>query len=109
GIIFSPLSQYQEAYPGQIVTFKFRAGAPEPVTGFKLRFKLPGSEEYVALPQYPDLTQDAHTFAGFQTFEYSMPPSATDIDAEVRIRFTATTASKDYEEEYVIRMLSNGM
>lgn len=109
GIIFSPLAQYQEAYPGQIITFKFRAATTEPITGFHLRFKLPGSETYVALPEYPDVQQDAGAFAGFQSFEYSLPPSATDTDAEIRIKFTATTASRSYEEEYVVKMLSHGL
>lgn len=108
GIIFSPKTDHQEAYPGQIVTFKFRAGASQAITGFNLRFKLPGTQEYVALPAYPDLTQNANDFAAFQTFEYPLPPSATDVDTEMRFRFSATTAGKSYEQDYVVKMLSHG-
>ena len=108
GIIFSPKADHQEAYPGQIITFKFRAGASEAITGFNIRFKLPGTQDYVALPAYPDLTQHANDFAAFQTFEYSLPPSATELDTEMRFRFSATTAGKSYEQDYVVKILGQG-
>jgi hypothetical protein len=110
GLRFSPMTPYQEVYPGQIVTFKFMVKAPEPVTSFGIRFKLPGSPDYVALPEYPDITTTAEIYtSGFRNFEYSLPASGVPANAEYKFKFVAATASKAYEKEYTVKMLGTGL
>lgn len=107
--MFSPVNAYQEAYPGALVSFKFRVAAPQPLTSFGIRFKLPGETEFKALPQYPDQTGNANNFSEFNMFEYALPPSATDLDADVQVKFVAATAAKEYEQTYTVRLKKSGL
>lgn len=110
GIVFNPVTPYQEALPGQVISFKMRVKAPEPLTGFSIRLKLPGATDYVALPEYPDVTTNANElFTPFTNFEYSLPPAVAATDAEVKFKFIATTASKTYEKEYTVRIVGKGL
>jgi hypothetical protein len=110
GIVFSPVTAYQESLPGQVVSFKMRVKAPQPLTGFSIRFRLPGTTDFVALPEYPDVTTNANTvFSRFTTFEYSLPPVATATDTDMKFKFIATTAAATYEKEYTVRMLGAGL
>ncbi len=108
GIIFSPIKPYQEAKPGTIINFKVRVRAPEPVTSFGVRFMFPNTTEYVSLPQYPDLTQTAEFTGQNGLFEYALPASAVAINADMKFKFIATTASKSYESEYTVRLKTTG-
>jgi hypothetical protein len=109
GIIFNPTTPYQEALPGAVISFKYRVKSSEPVISFGIRFKLPGSEEFVALPEYADVKDTATEFTHkFKTFEYSLPPSSVAIDTVVRFKFIAVTAHETYEKEYAVRLLSKG-
>jgi hypothetical protein len=62
GIILSPTSDYQEAYPGALINFDYKVKSTEPVTSFKVQFMLPGATVFSDLPQYPEITQDAAMF-----------------------------------------------
>ncbi|MET1057824.1 MAG: hypothetical protein ABWY16_21095 [Pedobacter sp.] len=108
GIEFNPIRAYQEALPGSIATFKVRVKTTEPVTRFGLRFKFPNTTDYVALPAYPDLSQPAEFTPGFGVFEYALPPAAAATTAEMKFKFTASTASQSYESEYTVKMVSLG-
>lgn len=109
GISYSPVKPYQEALPGSIITFQVRVKSPEPVTSFGVRFKFPGSNDYVSLPQYPDVTETSEFTAGNGEFEYALPPSAVVIDADMKFKFIGTTASRTYEGEYTVKMKSLGL
>jgi hypothetical protein len=109
GVVFSPAKAYQEAYPGAVLNFKMRVQAPGTLNKFSVRFKLPGSADYVALPQYPDLEgADAAWFNTFQNVEYTLPGSTDSIDKEMRFKFVAGTAAKTYEKEYTVRLVAAG-
>ena len=108
GIIFNPVKPYQEALPGSIITFKIRVKAPEPVTSFGIRFLLPGATEFVSLPQYPDVSETSGYTKDYVDFEYTLPPSSVAINADVKFKFIATTASKTYDAEYTVKMKSSG-
>jgi hypothetical protein len=108
GIEFNPLKAYQEALPGAIVTFKVRLRSDAPATKFGVRFKFPGSTDYVAVPAYPDLSQPSEFTSGFGIFEYALPPAAAAVAAEIRFKFSASTASQNYEKEYTVRMVGIG-
>jgi hypothetical protein len=110
GVIFNPIKPYQESLPGQIISFKFKVASRDSVTGFGLRFLFPGATNYVALPEYPDLTNTAKAFtAAYQTFEYAIPGSATAANTNTQIKFIATTATQSYQSVYTIKMLSIGL
>lgn len=110
GVIFSPLTAYQEAYPGSLLSFKFRIASPQPVTGFSLRVKLPDAADFVALPQYPDLDATAAAaFTGFTNFEYAVPGYETPVDKQIQFKFIATTAARTYEEVYTVRLVNKGL
>jgi len=110
GVIFNPIKPYQESLPGQIVTFKFRVKSIDSITGFGIRFKFPGATDYVALPEYPDMTQTAKAFTSqYQVFEYAIPGSATAVNTTTMFKFVATTATQNYQAEYTIKMLSIGL
>lgn len=108
GILFSPIKPYQEALPGSIINFEVRVNASEKVTGFGVRFLFPGATDYVALPQYPDVTQTSAYTSGGVTFEYALPPSAVVVNSDMKFKFIATTATKTYEAEYTVRMKNVG-
>lgn len=109
GIVFSPATPYQEALPGTVVGFKFRVAAPAALTSFGVRFKLPGATDFIALPQYPDQKTNANDYTAFSNFEYALPPSATEINADVQIKFVAATASRNYEKDYTVKMKKSGL
>lgn len=112
GIIFNPVTAAQESYPGQIVSFRFKAGtaAADPVTGFQIRFKMPGSTDFVALPEYPDVTSNAQKiFGAYQTFEYGLPGSPIAVNTSMQIKFIATTAMHSYESIYTVKILNIGL
>lgn len=109
GIVFSPATAYQEAYPGSIINFKVRVRTHETITRFGLRFQLPGSSAFVALPEYPDQEGDAAaSFSGFREVEYALPASTDTIDTSLRLQFVAATATNIFEKEFVIRLKSAG-
>jgi hypothetical protein len=110
GIIFSPLAAYQEAYPGQIISFKLKVRGAGPVTSFAVRIKMPDGNEFAALPAYPDLEGEAAGFiADFRSFEYPLPASTDSIDQSVQFRFMATAGSKNYQADYTVRMRAAGL
>lgn len=110
GVVFSPITPYQELLPGNVVTFKFKTNIAEPVTSFGIRFLFPGATDYVALPEYPDLTSPSPALISqFQTFEYALPGSATAANATMQFKFTAATATASYSNVYTVKMLSIGL
>lgn len=109
GVSFSPVKPYQEALPGSIISFQVRVKSPDPVTSFGVRFKFPGSNDFVSLPQYPDVTETSEFTSGKGEFEYALPPSAIAIDADMKFKFIGTTANKTYEAEYTVKMKSSGL
>jgi hypothetical protein len=109
GIVFSPVKPYQEALPGAIVAFKVHVNAPLPVISVGVRFMFPGTNDYVALPQYPDMTETSLFTTGDGEFEYALPPSAVAVDADMKFKFIGVTANKTYEKEYTVRMKSIGL
>ena len=108
GIIFSPIKPYQEALPGSIINFDVRVKAPEPVVKFGVRFLFPGASDYVALPQYPDVTDTFAYTNGYINFEYALPPSTAITNTDMKFKFIASTVNKTYETEYTVRMKNVG-
>jgi len=108
GIEFNPVKAYQEALPGAIVSFKVRVKADTPVTQFGIRFKFPGSADYIALPAYADLSEPSEFTPAFGVFEFALPPSATAVSADMKFRFSAASATEAYEKEYTVRLVGTG-
>jgi hypothetical protein len=109
GIELSPAATWMEAYPGSIINFKLRVRSSDPVTSFGIRFKTPYSTDFVALPEYPDLTGDeANAFSNFKTFEYALPASKDTIRAPMQIRFVATCGNTFYQKDYTVTLVSAG-
>jgi len=109
GIELSPAATYMEAWPGAVISFKLRVRSDMPVTSFGIRFKKPGSADFVALPEYPDLTGDeAQAFRNFTTFEYALPASKDTIRADMQIRFIAATSNGSYQKDYTVTLVSAG-
>lgn len=109
GIELSPATAYMEAYPGSIINFKVRVRATDRVTRFGIRFKKPGSNDFVALPEYPDLTGDeAAAFSNFKIFEYALPASKDTIRTDMQFRFEANTGTTAYQKEYTVKLVSAG-
>lgn len=108
GIQYNPIINYQEAYPGTIVTFKLGVTSPRPVVNFGIRFLFPGSTAYVSLPEYPDTSNAAEFTSGWGIFEYALPSSLTALDTTIKFKFVASTTDSTYEKEYSIKMKSIG-
>lgn len=109
GIELSPAATYMEAYPGTIINFKLRVRSTVPVTSFGIRFKMPFTPDFVALPEYPDLTgEDALAFNSFKTFEYALPASKDTIREDMQIRFVATCGNTFYQKDYTVKLVSAG-
>jgi hypothetical protein len=112
GVILNPVRHYQESYPGQIVSFKVKVNTAsgDPLTTFQMRFKMPGATDFVALPEYPDVTQNAQAlFGAYQTFEYAVPGSAVVANTSIMIKFIAKTAIQSYEGVDTVKILNIGL
>lgn len=109
GIELSPVAGYSEAFPGSIISFKLKVRSSEPVTQFGIRFKKPGSADFIALPEYPDLTGDqARAFSDFNTFEYALPASKDTIREPMQIRFVAASGGASFQKDYTVTLVSAG-
>lgn len=109
GIIFSPLADYKEAYPGSMVSFQYKVKSSEPVIHVKLQFQLMESAGFTDLKEYPELSGDsAAATATFQNFEFYLPPSSEKIKKEIKFKFIATTSSKTFERIYTVKMVDAG-
>lgn len=109
GIELSPAASKMEAYPGTIISFKLKVRSSEPVTEFGIRVRKPFTTEFVALPEYPDLTGDeARAFSEFKTFEYALPASKDTIREDMQIRFVASSGNTTYQKDYTVTLVSAG-
>ncbi len=105
GIVLSPIATYREAYPGNLVSVKLKVNAAGSVDRFGVRFQLPGAADFVALPEYPDITQSAGVFASaFVEFQYTLPADAAP-GSEIKFKFIATAAGQVHEKVYTVKML----